>query len=53
MRALAVRDSESAARLGALGLVEEDVALLSNLCTSGSDYGKLLRNVLDDLAEQI
>jgi Na+-transporting NADH:ubiquinone oxidoreductase subunit A len=53
MRALAVRDSESAARLGAHGLVEEDVALLSNLCTSGSDYGKLLRNVLDDLAEQI
>ncbi|HPG22665.1 MAG TPA: Na(+)-translocating NADH-quinone reductase subunit A, partial [Amaricoccus sp.] len=51
MRALAVGDSETAERLGALDLVEEDVALLSCFCTSGADYGRLLRRVLDDLAE--
>ncbi|HMQ93617.1 MAG TPA: hypothetical protein PKA33_01875 [Amaricoccus sp.] len=51
MRALAVGDSETAERLGALDLVEEDVALLSCFCTSGADYGRLLRRVLDELAE--
>ena len=51
MRALAVGDSETAERLGALDLVEEDVALLSCFCSSGADYGRLLRRVLDDLAE--
>jgi Na+-transporting NADH:ubiquinone oxidoreductase subunit A len=50
MRALAVGDVETAARLGAGDLIEEDVALLSALCTSGADYGALLRHVLDDLA---
>lgn len=50
MRALAVGDFEVAVRLGALGLIEEDVALLSALCTSGADYGKLLRRMLDDMA---
>lgn len=51
MRALSVGDSEAAKRLGCLELVEEDVAVLSQLCTSGADYGTLLRRVLDDLAE--
>ena len=51
MRALAVGDVEAAARLGALELIDEDTALLSALCTSGSDYGALLRRVLDTLAE--
>jgi len=32
-----------------LALVEEDVAALSRHCTSGADYGLLLRQVLDDL----
>lgn len=51
MRALSVGDSEAARRLGCLALVEEDVADLSRLCTSGADYGDLLRQVLDELME--
>jgi Na+-transporting NADH:ubiquinone oxidoreductase subunit A len=51
MRALSVGDSEAARRLGCLALVEEDVAILSHLCTSGADYGILLRQVLDELME--
>ena len=49
MRALSVGDTETAARLGCVELLEEDVALLSSLCTSGADYGALLRHVLDVL----
>lgn len=49
MRALATGDVETAARLGADDLIEEDVALLSALCTSGADYGALLRHVLDEM----
>ncbi len=51
MRALSVGDSETARRLGCLALIEEDVAILSRLCTSGADYGVLLRQVLDELME--
>lgn len=51
MRALSVGDTEAAKRLGCLELVEEDVAALSYFCTSGSDYGTLLRQVLDELRE--
>jgi Na+-transporting NADH:ubiquinone oxidoreductase subunit A len=47
MRALSVGDVEAAERLGCCDLIEEDVALLTRFCTSGSDYGKLLRRVLD------
>ncbi len=50
MRALAVGDRETARRLGASDLLEEDLALLSALCTSGLDYGALLRRALDDYA---
>lgn len=49
MRALSVGDVEASARLGALSLIEEDMALTSFLCTSGADYGRLLRHVLDEL----
>ena len=49
MRALQLGDAERARELGALELVEEDVALLSQACQSGCDYGLLLRNVLDQL----
>ncbi|SFP89863.1 hypothetical protein [Tranquillimonas alkanivorans] len=51
MRALAVGDAETAERLGCLDLLEDDVALLSPLCTSGADYRPLLRRVLDELEE--
>jgi Na+-transporting NADH:ubiquinone oxidoreductase subunit A len=50
MRALSVGDWETACRLGATDLLEEDVALLSMLCTSGADYAALLRRALDDFA---
>lgn len=51
MRALATGDVESVERLGGLALVEEDLAALSGLCGSRADYGVLLRDALDVLAE--
>jgi Na+-transporting NADH:ubiquinone oxidoreductase subunit A len=51
MRALSVGDAQAAKRLGALDLVEEDVAALNHVCTSRADYRQLLRAVLDELAE--
>jgi Na+-transporting NADH:ubiquinone oxidoreductase subunit A len=50
MRALSVGDAETAERLGCLELVEEDMVQLSRICTSGADYGRLLRQVLDELS---
>jgi Na+-transporting NADH:ubiquinone oxidoreductase subunit A len=50
MRALSVGDHNRAVDLGALQLVEEDVALLSYLCPSGNDYAALLRQTLDSSA---
>jgi Na+-transporting NADH:ubiquinone oxidoreductase subunit A len=52
MRALRVGDVERARELGALELVEEDMTPLSLACQSGSDYGSLLRAVLDQLEGQ-
>jgi len=49
LRALQVGDAERARELGALELVEEDLAPLSLACQSGCDYGVLLRTVLDQL----
>ena len=49
MRALQLGDVERARELGALELVEEDVAALSRACVSNSNYGLLLRQVLDQL----
>jgi len=49
MRALQLGDVERARQLGALELGEEDLAPLSHACVSGSDYGSLLRRVLEQL----
>ena len=49
LRALQLGDAERARELGALELVEEDLAALSSACVSNSDYGRLLRRVLDQL----
>lgn len=49
MRALAVGDGETVRALGGLALVEEDVAALSFACPSKTEYGVLLRKVLDDV----
>jgi Na+-transporting NADH:ubiquinone oxidoreductase subunit A len=52
LRALSVGDTETAVRLGCLELVEEDLALMSYLCPGRTDYGGLLRRMLDDIADQ-
>jgi Na+-transporting NADH:ubiquinone oxidoreductase subunit A len=49
MRALQIGDAERARELGALELLEDDLAPLSRACVSRSDYGILLRRVLDQL----
>lgn len=51
LRALSVGDAETASRLGCVEMVEEDVAAVSLACTSGADYGRMLRHILDELAE--
>lgn len=52
LRALLVGDTERARDLGALELVEEDLALLTYACASKTDYGLLLRDVLDQLHKE-
>ncbi len=49
MRALQVGDVDRARDLGALELIEEDLAPLSLACPARGDYGQLLRAVLDQL----
>ena len=51
LRALSVGDAETASRLGCLEMVEDDVAAVSLACTSGADYGQMLRHVLDEISE--
>ncbi|SOE18238.1 Na(+)-translocating NADH:ubiquinone oxidoreductase A subunit [Hoeflea halophila] len=51
MRALTAHDLETVEALGADKMLEADVAQLSRVCTSGADYGVLLRHALDELAE--
>jgi len=53
LRALAVGDSETARELGCLGLLEEDVAVLSYVCPSNNDYAPMLRAVLDELRHDL
>jgi Na+-transporting NADH:ubiquinone oxidoreductase subunit A len=52
LRALLVGDVERARDLGALELVEEDLALLSYTCASKTDYGPLLRNMLEQIHKE-
>ena len=52
LRALLVGDVERTLDLGALELVEEDLALLSLSCPSQTDYGKLLRNMLNQIERE-
>ncbi len=49
MRALSIGDAEVCGKLGCLDLLEEDVAPLTAICTSGTDYGRCLRDVLDQI----
>lgn len=52
LRALLVGDVDRARDLGALELVEEDLALLGYMCPSKTDYGPLLRGVLNKLQQE-
>ncbi len=52
LRALMVGDVEQLRDLGALELVEEDLALLSYVCSSGTNYGLLLRRMLDQIERE-
>jgi Na+-transporting NADH:ubiquinone oxidoreductase subunit A len=52
LRALLVGDVERARDLGALELVEEDLALLSYTCPSKTDYGPLLRDLLEQMYKE-
>ena len=46
LKALVMNDVEQAEALGVLELDEEDVAVLTFVCSSKNDYGSSLRNVL-------
>ena len=46
LRGLIVRDTDSAQQLGALELIEEDLALCTFVCPGKYDYGTLLRDNL-------
>ena len=49
LKALLVRDTDSAQQLGALELDEEDLALCSFVCNGTYNYGPHLRKALDDI----
>lgn len=53
LRAIAVGDADTARRLGALELAEEDLALLTYVDRRGSDFGGMLRKVLNELESQL
>jgi Na+-transporting NADH:ubiquinone oxidoreductase subunit A len=53
LRALSVGDVETAELLGCLELTEEDMALLTHICPTGLDYPFLLRQILNQLEEQM
>ncbi len=52
LRALQARDLDRAEELGALGLVEEDLALLSFVDPGKGEHGAALRDVLDTIARE-
>jgi Na+-transporting NADH:ubiquinone oxidoreductase subunit A len=49
LKALLVRDTESAQLLGCLELDEEDLALCSFVCNGKYNYGPHLRKALDEI----
>jgi len=52
LRALLVRDTDSAQELGCLELDEEDLALCSFVCPSKYDYGPALRESLEQIERE-
>jgi len=53
MRALTTGDRDACARLGCLSLLPEDVAHLTDLCASGTDYGRRLAEILGQLRKDL
>jgi len=53
LRALLVKDTDSAQALGCLELAEDDLALCSYVCPAKQDYGTALRTNLSELAELV
>jgi Na+-transporting NADH:ubiquinone oxidoreductase subunit A len=49
LRALLIRDTETASALGCLALTEEDMALCSYVCPAKLDYGSALRETLREI----
>ncbi len=52
LRALLVRDTDSAQALGALELDEEDLSLCSFVCVGKHDYGPILRANLEQIEQE-
>ncbi len=52
LRALAVGDTETARALGALELDEEDLALCTYVCPGKYDFGRLLREALEEIRHE-
>lgn len=52
LRALVVGDTEMAQALGALELVEEDLALCTYVCVGKYEYGPILRDNLDRIEKE-
>ncbi|MDH5331966.1 MAG: NADH:ubiquinone reductase (Na(+)-transporting) subunit A, partial [Aquincola sp.] len=52
LRALIVGDAEQAVALGALELEEEDLALATFVCPGKTEYGPLLRRLLDRVEKE-
>ncbi len=52
LRSLIVGDLEMAEALGALELVEEDLALCTYVCVGKYEYGPILRDVLDQIQKE-
>jgi Na+-transporting NADH:ubiquinone oxidoreductase subunit A len=52
LRALIVGDAQQAVELGALELDEEDLALATFVCPGKTEYGPLLRRLLDRVEKE-
>jgi Na+-transporting NADH:ubiquinone oxidoreductase subunit A len=52
LRDLCAGDTDSAQRLGALELDEEDLALCTFVCPGKYEYGALLRDCLDKIEKE-
>jgi len=52
LRALLIKDTETAIKLGCLGLAEDDLALCSYVCPAKHNYGDALRETLHEIQKE-